>query len=237
MNELKKILIVLILSVLISCDHQEQANDTPPAIKATVQEFTGRNRSELINHPGGVKPGISVSPAFAVAGMITRVNDLGSPQMHQGQLLATVETDDDASALQKGVDGDDIGALADIDEGKGIVEDRREDKDKIFEKVEIEPLFKGGESAWYRYLEANLDPGVPFDNGAPAGSYKVYVKFVVSKDGTISDVRPLTSHGYGMEAEAVRVIKESPTWIAAIQNGRSVNAYCRQPIIFHVPAE
>ena len=236
MNALNKILIVLILSVLISCGHQEQANDAPPAITTTVQEFTGRNRPELLNYSGGIKPGNGVSPAFALAGMITRVNDLGSPPM-EGQLLATVETDDDASALQEGFDGDDIAALADIDEGKGIVEDRREDKNKIFEKVEIEPSFKGGESAWYRYLEANLDPGVPFDNGAPAGSYKVYVKFVVSKDGTISDVRPLTSYGYGMEAEAVRVIQKSPTWIAAIQNGRTVNAYCRQPIIFRVPAE
>ena len=113
----------------------------------------------------------------------------------------------------------------------------KEDENKIFEKVEIEASFKGGEGAWKKYLERNLNANAPIDNGAPEGSYTVYIQFVVSKDGSISDVKPLTNHGYGMEQEAVRVIKKGPAWVPAVQNGRSVNAYRKQPITFQVTSE
>lgn len=138
---------------------------------------------------------------------------------------------------QEGIKDEGIVAPTVIDEGKGIVEEKKEDENKIFEKVEIEASFKGGESAWRKYLERNLNANVGPDNGAPAGIYTVYVQFVVSKDGSISDVRALTNHGYGMEAEAVRVIKKGPSWTPAIQNGRSVNAYRKQPITFQVTEE
>jgi protein TonB len=138
---------------------------------------------------------------------------------------------------QEGIKDEGIVAPAVIDEGKGIVEEKKEDENKIFEKVEIEASFKGGESAWRKYLERNLNPSAPVDNGAPEGVYTVYVQFVVSKDGSISDVKALTNHGYGMEAEAVRVIKKGPAWVPAIQNGRSVNAYRKQPITFQVQSE
>ena len=139
---------------------------------------------------------------------------------------------------QEGIKDEGIVAPAVIDEGKGVVEEKKEeDENKIFEKVEIEASFKGGEGAWRKYLERNLNGNTPVDNGAPEGTYTVYVQFVVSKDGSISDVRPLTNHGYGMEQEAVRVIKKGPAWTPAVQNGRSVNAYRKQPITFQVTAE
>lgn len=138
---------------------------------------------------------------------------------------------------QEGIKDEGIVAPAVIDEGKGIVEEKKEDENKIFEKVEIEASFQGGESAWRKFLERNLNPSAPVDNGAPEGTYTVYVQFVVSKDGSISDVRALTKHGYGMEEEAVRVIKRGPKWTPAIQNGRQVNAYRKQPITFQVQSE
>ena len=138
---------------------------------------------------------------------------------------------------QEGIKDEGIVAPAVIDDGKGIVEEKKEDENKIFEKVEIEATFKGGESAWRKYLERNLNAMVGPDNGAPAGLYTVYVQFVVSKDGSISDVKALTNHGFGLEAEAVRVIKKGPAWTPAIQNGRSVNAYRKQPITFQVQEE
>ncbi|MFT3676571.1 MAG: energy transducer TonB [Chitinophagaceae bacterium] len=139
---------------------------------------------------------------------------------------------------QEGIKDEGIVAPAVINDGKGVVEEKKEeDENRIFEKVEIEASFKGGESAWRKFLERNLNGNVPIDNGAPEGVYTVYVQFVVSKDGSISDVRALTNHGYGMEQEAVRVIKKGPAWTPAVQNGRAVNAYRKQPITFQVQAE
>jgi periplasmic protein TonB len=139
---------------------------------------------------------------------------------------------------QEGIKDEGIVAPAVIDDGKGVVEVKKEeDENKIFEKVEIEASFKGGEGAWRKFLERNLNPNAPVDNGAPEGLYTVYVQFIVSKDGTISDVRALTNHGFGMEQEAVRVIKKGPAWTPAVQNGRQVNAYRKQPITFQVTSE
>lgn len=105
---------------------------------------------------------------------------------------------------------------------------------KIFEKVEIEADYPGGVQAWRNYLEKNLDPSVPVDKGAPAGNYMVLVQFVVDKEGNLSEIKSLTNHGYGMEQEVLRIIKNSGKWNPAIQDGRPVKAYRKQPVTFQV---
>jgi len=137
----------------------------------------------------------------------------------------TVESENKVAIVQAPVE----------DKGTQITEaPKNNDEDKIFTKVENEAAFPGGEAAWRRYLERNLNPSAPVDNGAPQGTYQVIVRFIVSKDGSISDVTPETKFGYGMEEEAVKVIKKGPKWTPALQNGRNVNAYRRQPITFQV---
>ena len=123
-----------------------------------------------------------------------------------------------------------------VDEGKAVVAAPKDETDyeQTFTKVEVEASFKGGEGAWRKYLERNLNASAPVDNGANPGSYTVVVQFIVDKEGNISDVKALTNHGYGMEDEAVRVIKRGPKWEPAIQNGRQVKAYRKQPITFVV---
>ncbi len=139
---------------------------------------------------------------------------------------------------QEGIKESDIPTPAVIDEGKQIVEEKPvEDENKIFDKVEIEASFPGGDSKWRQYLERNANGQVATDNGAPDGTYTTVVQFVVDKEGNISDVRALTNHGYGMEQEAMRVIKKGPKWNPAIQNGRQVKAYRKQPITFQVTGE
>jgi hypothetical protein len=102
----------------------------------------------------------------------------------------------------------------------------------IFSKVEIEASFPGGDKAWTKYLEKKLDPDVPVRKKAPAGIYTVWVQFIVNKNGKISAITPLTNHGYGMEQEVVRILRVSPAWTPAIQDGKKVNAYRKQPITF-----
>ncbi|MBL7722505.1 MAG: energy transducer TonB [Chitinophagaceae bacterium] len=138
----------------------------------------------------------------------------------------------------EGVKDQGIVAPVEIDQGKQIVEVKKEDdENKIFDKVEIEASFPGGDSKWRQYLERNANGQVATDNGAPEGVYTTVVQFVVDKEGNISDVRSLTNHGYGMEEEAIRVIKKGPKWNPAVQNGRQVKAYRKQPITFKVESE
>ena len=108
---------------------------------------------------------------------------------------------------------------------------------KVFEIVEIEASFAGGETAWRSYLEQNLNPMVPIKKKAPVGIYTVYIQFIVSKEGKVSDIKPLTNHGYGMEKEVMRILKKAPNWKPALQKGKPVNAYRKQPVTFQVSKE
>ncbi len=107
-------------------------------------------------------------------------------------------------------------------------------KEEVFEKIEINPTFPNGTPGWQKFLERNLNALVPVDNGAPAGQYTVRVRFIVDKEGKVSDLQAITKHGYGMEEEVIRVIKKGPAWIPAIQGGRYVKAYKEQPVTFMV---
>ena len=125
------------------------------------------------------------------------------------------------------------------DKGTQVVEAPviKEDENNVYNKVEVEASFPGGQTKWAKYLRDNLNANTPADNGAPPGTYQVVVRFIVSKDGSISDVQAETKHGYGMEEEAMKIIRKGPKWTPALQNGRNVNAYRRQPITFIVSEE
>ena len=106
------------------------------------------------------------------------------------------------------------------------------DSSKVFEKVETEASFPGGEMGWRNFLQQNLKADVPAQNGAPAGKYTVWVQFIVDSHGNVADVKSLTNNGYGMEKEVERIIKIGPPWQPASQNGRNVKAYRKQPVTF-----
>ena len=108
---------------------------------------------------------------------------------------------------------------------------------KIFEKVEREAEFPGGRNAWIEYLQNNLNSDVPIKKKAPAGTYQVIVKFIVSKSGKIKGITSETNHGYGMEKEVIRIIRKGPDWVPAMQDGHPVNAYRRQPVTFMISEE
>ena len=141
----------------------------------------------------------------------------------------TVESDNTKQVVQAPVE----------DKGTQVVEVpvKAVEEDKIFTKVEIEAEYPGGAGAWTKFLQRNLNGQVATDNSAPAGKYTVVVRFIVAKDGSVSDITPETSVGYGMEGEAVRAIKKAPKWTPAQQNGNIVKAYRRQPITFVVAEE
>jgi protein TonB len=123
----------------------------------------------------------------------------------------------------------------DLDKGKKIIDPPKENtNDEPIFFVEIDAKFNGN---WKAFLERNLNASVPTDNGAPVGRYSVVVQFVVDREGNVSDITPLTAHGYGLEAEAVRVLKKADKWEPAIQNGIKVKAYRRQVITFEVNEE
>ncbi|MBN8856578.1 MAG: energy transducer TonB [Sphingobacteriales bacterium 50-39] len=138
------------------------------------------------------------------------------------------------SVNQAGLKDDGIVAPPVSDAGRGVVEapkKEEDDADKIFTKVEIESSYPGGDGAWARFLNKNLHyPDEALNNNIEG---TVMVQFVVDQQGNVSDVQAVSgpSEG-GLREEAIRVIKKSGKWTAAIQNGHPVKSYKRQPVGF-----
>ncbi len=136
---------------------------------------------------------------------------------------------------QAGVIDNDLVEIQPFDNSKDLIEEKiTKESDSPLEFVEINARFDGN---WEKFLLRNLNAQTPVDNNAPAGNYKVLIQFVVDIDGTVSDLKPLTNLGYGLEQEAIRVLKKAKNWEPAIQNGRQVKAYRIQAITFRVTGE
>jgi protein TonB len=105
-----------------------------------------------------------------------------------------------------------------------------EDEGKIFTVVEEMPGFPGGEGKLFEYLQKNIKyPPVARENGITG---RVYVTFVVDKDGKIKDAKVLRGIGGGCDEEALRVIRSMPDWKAGRQNGRPVQVQYNLPVNF-----
>jgi len=97
---------------------------------------------------------------------------------------------------------------APVEKGTGQVEApkaQEQDYDKEFTSVQVEAKFPGD---WNKFLERNLDAQTPADNGAPPGRYVVTVSFLVSKDGSISEVQALNDPGYGCVQKLQGLLKK-----------------------------
>lgn len=107
-------------------------------------------------------------------------------------------------------------------------------EDNVFEKVEVEASVDL--KAWQQHLMKNLLPYIDeaVRRGIKPGTYKVDVRFLVEKNGRITDVKALNDPGYGLALGAVRTIRTGPLWQAGEVNGKKVRSYHTQPIGFAI---
>ncbi|MDR7209835.1 energy transducer TonB [Flavobacterium piscis] len=91
--------------------------------------------------------------------------------------------------------------------------------------IEVKPDFPGGIEKFYKFVGNNYK--TPEEEGLKG---KVYVTFVVEKDGSLTDIKVLRDIGYGTGAEAIRVLKKCPRWTPGEQNGKKVRVLYSLPI-------
>lgn len=104
------------------------------------------------------------------------------------------------------------------------------EEEEIFQVVEEEPEFPGGMEALYKYLGESIKyPQLAKENNIEG---KVYVTFVVEKDGSIANPRILRDIGGGCGNEAIRVVKAMPKWKAGKQRGKNVRVQFNLPVSF-----
>lgn len=91
--------------------------------------------------------------------------------------------------------------------------------------VDVKPEFPGGIVEFYKFVQKNYQ--------LPKGeklSGKVYVTFVIEKDGSVDEIKVLRDLGYGTGNEAIRVLKLLPKWMPGEQNGQKVRCTYSLPI-------
>lgn len=102
--------------------------------------------------------------------------------------------------------------------------------DMVFDIVEVMPQFPGGQIAMLQYLMKNIKyPEQAVKEGIQG---RVTVRFIVEKDGSISDVKPVLSVHPLLNKEAVRVVKSMPKWTPGKQNGKPVRVRFNLPVMF-----
>ena len=132
--------------------------------------------------------------------------------------VATVEGTNDAGAVD----------IADLRDHKVIVADKEEEKP--FVSVEQMPQFPGGNGELMKFIGSNLRyPTIAAENGIEG---RVIIRFVVGKDGSVSDIKIQRGLDASCDKEAIRVVQSMPKWIAGKQNGRAVPVYFTLPILF-----
>ena len=105
-----------------------------------------------------------------------------------------------------------------------------EDADKIYTIAEQMPSFKGNVNAW---LSSHLQyPAVAAKNGIQG---RVIVKFVVGRDGNVSQAQVVKGADPSLDREALRVVNSMPRWNPGIHNGQPANAWFTLPITFKIP--
>jgi protein TonB len=113
-----------------------------------------------------------------------------------------------------------------------IEEEEDETETQIFTVVENDPEFPGGMEALYKYLAQNIKyPQLARDNNITG---KVYVSFVVEKDGSIANPVVKRDIGGGCGQEAIRVVKGMPKWTPGKQRGKAVRVQFNLPINFNL---
>ena len=112
------------------------------------------------------------------------------------------------------------------------IEPEDEETVDIHITVEEQPSFPGGTAKFYQYIANHLKYPKQAIRDQVEG--KVYIKFVIDRDGSISDAEVYKGIGEACDEEALRVIKNSPNWNPGKQRGQAVRVQMILPITFQL---
>jgi len=145
--------------------------------------------------------------------------------------MKETETAVGATTFDQGID--DLTKTVRTHKDEVIVEKKEEPKheeNKIFTAVEQPPTFPGGEAALLKYISDHIRyPAAAQENNIQG---RVVVQFVVTKDGSVGQVKVVRGKDPDLDKEAQRVVKTLPKFIPGKMNGNAVNVWYTLPINF-----
>lgn len=105
-------------------------------------------------------------------------------------------------------------------------------KEKLYEVVEVMPIFPGGNEALMKFLSNEIK--YPDESVKKGDQGRVIVQFVVNKDGTIADLKVVKGVTPLLDAEALRVMGEMPKWTPGMEKGEPVRVKYTVPVMFRL---
>ena len=106
---------------------------------------------------------------------------------------------------------------------------KKDSTTEVFTKVDVPASFPGGNKAWGKYVSDAFD-STDFNTWGYKDQGTCRVRFIVDKQGNISDVHSINMKGTRLAKLAVEIIQNGPQWKPAMRKGRAVNAYREQPV-------
>jgi TonB family C-terminal domain len=219
-------MLLAVLSALIKTVNGTEGGYVPTGNPDEENKVTEVNTTEKVKNftelpPPPVKPAIQhIAPVMASSDELNETNRLKP----EAELLLSQSEISFIDIIGENVEG-----AVSITEIIQIAEV----KDPTYDFVEDPPQFLGGDSELLKYIKENLKyPTISIENGIQG---TVTIRFVVNKDGYVSDVEILQNRAdAACGKEAIRVVQSMPKWKAGKQNGVPVNVYFTLPIVYRL---
>ena len=207
----------LIINMIPKGEEQDIDRD----IKLTTIKLPPKQEKPKLNVPPPPPPPPKVDQVKFVKPVVAKAEDVTEEppkivELKEKKLGAeTIKGDPDA-----------ILTVEPVGTGKAAIVEAADDN-QIYNTagIEVKPDFPGGIEKFYKFVGSNYQ--TPEEEGLKG---KVYVTFVVEKDGSLTDIKVIRDIGYGTGKEAIRVLKKCPKWTPGEQNGKKVRVLYSLPI-------
>ena len=203
----------------------ESSDETNNDIKLTTVKLPPKQEKPKENLPPPPPPPPKVDQVKFVKPVVAKAEEVTEEPPKVTEII-------DKKIGAETIKGDPNAELTVEPVGTGPVSDVVQEDNSVYSTagIEVQPEFQGGMDKFYKYVGNNyVTPEDLEANG------KVYVTFVVEKDGSLTDIKVIRDIGFGTGAEAVRVLKRSPKWTPGEQNGKKVRVQYSLPISIQAP--
>lgn len=188
---------------------------------------------QLVAYALNVSPSSLITPFVSNSTLKQRIIMLQKPASHRRSLLGYVLALPLAALLSLCTQSERDQPQTEADQARLVTPARVVNVDgEVLTVVEQQPEFQGGMAGLGNYIHKNLTYPAAAQKANAHG--KVFVNFIVTKTGEITDVRLLKGIGFGADEEAIRVVKSMPRWKPAVHNGQVVNIRYNLPINFQL---
>ena len=190
-------------------------------IKITAIKLPPKEEKPKLNLPPPPPPAPKVDVVKFVKPVVAKANEV----TEEPPKIVEVKNKTIGADNIKG-DPDAVLTVEPVGTGKAAVVEAADDN-QIYNTagIEVKPDFPGGIEKFYKFVGNNYQ--TPEEEGLKG---KVYVTFVVEKDGSLTDIKVIRDIGYGTGKEAIRVLKKCPKWTPGEQNGKKVRVLYSLPI-------